>query len=106
MLLKMLGPEPLELTMPWLRGGPYAASPGAVFEVDERDAQALLEGNRRLFQPVDAPEKELAPARPAPGLAVEGEEAARAVVPPSASSAGEKPRRRKKVAPEAAGKGE
>lgn len=90
MFLKMLGPEPLELTMPWLRGGPYTVKPGAVFEVDGRDGEALLEGNARLFQPVDGPEEGLMPAPLAPGLAAEEE----------------RPRRRKKAAPEAAGKGE
>ena len=50
MLLKMLGSHCLELTMPWLHGGPYTASPGAVFEVDDRDGVTLLEGNGRLFE--------------------------------------------------------
>lgn len=89
MFLKMLGAEPLELTMPWLRGGPYTAEPGAVFEVDDRDGLSLLEGNVRLFEPASCP-------------SVEGQQ----IVPPAPFSASEKPRRRKKAAPEAAGKGE
>ena len=88
MLLKMLGPEPLELTMPWLRGGPYTAEPGAVFEVDERDGLLLLEGNVRLFERASCP-------------TVEGQQ-----IVPATFSVPEKPRRRKKAAPEAAGKGE
>lgn len=78
MFLKMLGTKPLELTMPWLRGGPYTVEPGTVFEVDDGDGAALLEGNERLFE--------------------------QASVPPSASPAVEKTHRRKKGASEAAEK--
>jgi hypothetical protein len=106
MFLKMLGPEPLELTMPWLRGGPYTAEPGAVFEVDGRDGEALLQGNGCLFQPVDTPEKGLMPAPLASGLAAKEGEAGRVSMPSPASPVEEKPRRRKKAAPEATGKGE
>ena len=93
MLLKMLGSHCLELTMPWLHGGPYTASPGAVFEVDDRDGVTLLEGNERLFERFYGPD-------------AEGEQADPPSVPPSASFVEEKPRRRKKGTPEADGKGE
>ena len=84
MFLKMLGPERLELTMPWLCGGPYTAEPGAVFEVDDRDGLSLLEGNDRLFEPVSCP-------------ALEGQR----IVPPATSPAPQKPRRRRKENSEA-----
>lgn len=80
MLLKMLGSHCLELTMPWLWGGPYTAEPGAVFEVDDRDGLSLLEGNDRLFEPVSCP------------TTVERQQ----LVPPATSPAPEKPRRRRK----------
>ena len=91
MLLKMLGSHCLELTMPWLHGGPYTASPGAVFEVDDRDGVTLLEGTGRLFEQVDGPD-------------AEGEQAGQSPVPPSAPPMEERSRRRKKGASEAAGK--
>lgn len=89
MLLKMLGSHYLELTMPWLRGGPYTAKPKGIFEVDDRDGAALLEGNERLFEQVYGPD-------------AEGEQPDQ----PSTSPVEEKPRRRKKGASEADGKGE
>lgn len=105
MFLKMLGSERLELTMPWLRGGPYTAEPGAVFEVDDGDGAALLEGNGRLFERVCGPENGLAETFSPSGPAAGGKQADRASVS-SAFPAAEKPRRRKKGSPEAAGKGE
>ena len=104
MLLKMLGSHWLELTMPWLHGGPYTASPGAVFEVDDRDGITLLEGNDRLFERVDGPENGLVETPLRSGPAAEGEQADQPSVPPSAPPVEERSRRRKKGASEAAGK--
>ena len=94
MLLKMLGSHCLELTMPWLHGGPYTASPGAVFEVDDRDGITLLEGNDRLFERVDGPENGLVETPLRSGPAAEGEQADQPSVPPSAPPVEERSRRR------------